>query len=219
MFVFFDSAGDSAGGTMTVTLKRPTEGIGARLVKSWMVNLAGRLEAPMPLDFKEQPALHKAETEIYASHKDLAKAMEPDSPMKAIDSWEHAGLMVSAAPLTWVVLAPSGAHGVHHLTVETEAGAAAARQILARLVRGRFGAGHPRRVLRGSGDCRGGARPGGQSVGGSGSHLVAGRIRAERGREAPGGYAARRSGDDEADGGGAGTVLRSVSGWTGVTAK
>jgi len=124
---------------MTVTLKRPTEGIGARLVKSWMVNLAGRLEAPMPLDFKEQAALHKAETEIYASHKDLVKAMEPEKPMKAIDSWEHAGLLVSAAPLTWVVLAPSGVHGVHHLTVETEG--TAARQILARLVHGASGPG------------------------------------------------------------------------------
>ena len=56
MWVFFDAA----NGQTTVTLKRLTEGISSRLVKGWMLDLAGRLEAPMPLDFKEEPPLHEA---------------------------------------------------------------------------------------------------------------------------------------------------------------
>ena len=55
--------------------------------------------------------------------------------MKPIATWEHAGLMVSAAPLTWVVLAPTGPHGVHHVTVAAES-AAAAKQLLAKLMQG-----------------------------------------------------------------------------------
>src|SRR5260370_40368495 len=43
---------DHANGQTTVTSNRLTEGISSRLVKGWMVDLAGRLEAAMPLDFK-----------------------------------------------------------------------------------------------------------------------------------------------------------------------
>ena len=43
--------------------------------------------------------------------------------------------MVSAAPLAWVVLAPVGPHGVHHVAVSAET-AAAARQLLAKLIQG-----------------------------------------------------------------------------------
>ena len=43
--------------------------------------------------------------------------------------------MVSAAPLTWVVMAPTGLHGVHHVTVAA-ASAAAAKQLLAKLMQG-----------------------------------------------------------------------------------
>jgi hypothetical protein len=44
-------------------------------------------------------------------------------------------MMVSAAPLTWVVLAPAGARGVHHVTIAAES-AVAAKQILAKLIQG-----------------------------------------------------------------------------------
>ena len=44
-------------------------------------------------------------------------------------------MMVSAAPLAWVVLAPAGLHGVHHVTVAAES-AAAAKQLLATLMQG-----------------------------------------------------------------------------------
>ena len=44
-------------------------------------------------------------------------------------------MMVSAAPLTWVVLAPAGLHGVHHVTVAADT-AAAAKQLLAKLMQG-----------------------------------------------------------------------------------
>ena len=71
--------------------------------------------------------------------------------MKPIATWEHAGLMVSAAPLAWVVMAPTGLHGVHRVTVAAES-AAAAKQLLAKLIAGRPEARHLRGLLRGSGD-------------------------------------------------------------------
>ena len=55
MWVFFASA----GGQTTVTLKRPTAGIASLSVKSWMLDLAGRLDAAMPLEFREEPPLHQ----------------------------------------------------------------------------------------------------------------------------------------------------------------
>ncbi len=130
MWMFFDSA----NGQTTVTLKRLTEGISTRLVKGWMLDVAGRLEAPMPLEFKEEPPLREASGEIYASHSDLARALSETS-MKPVSTWQHAGLMVSAAPMTWVVLAPTGLHGVHHVTVAAES-AATAKQLLAKLMQG-----------------------------------------------------------------------------------
>lgn len=130
MWVFFDVA----NGQTTVTLKRLTEGIGSRLVKGWMLDLAGRLDAAMPLDFKEEPPLHEASGEIYAARSDLARAL-PENSMKPVATWQHAGLLVSASPLESVVLAPTGMHGVHRVTVAAES-AAAAKQLLARLMQG-----------------------------------------------------------------------------------
>ena len=55
--------------------------------------------------------------------------------MKPVATWQHAGLLVSASPLEWVVLAPTGLHGVHRVTVAAES-AAAAKQLLAKLMQG-----------------------------------------------------------------------------------
>jgi hypothetical protein len=131
MWVFF---GPAAAQT-TVTLKRPPAGIAGRLVKSWMLDLAGRLDAAMPLEFREEPPLHQVEGDIEASRSDLARALGTTASMRLIATWEHAGMMVSAAPLTWVVLAPAGVRGVHHVTVTAES-AAAAKQLLGKLMLG-----------------------------------------------------------------------------------
>ena len=131
MWVFFAPAGEQT----TVTLKRPTAGINSLLVKSWMLDLAGRLEAAMPLQFLEEPPLHQVEADIEASRNDMARALAADTSLRPITTWEHAGMMVSAAPLTWVVLAPAGARGVHHVTIAAES-AVAAKQILAKLIQG-----------------------------------------------------------------------------------
>lgn len=131
MWVFFEPA----NGQTTVTLKRPTEGINSRLVKSWMLDLAGRLEAAMPLEFKEEPPLHEVGGDIYATRNDLVRALGTETSLKPIATWEHAGVMVSAAPLTRVVLAPAGPHGVHRVTVAAES-AAAAKQLLVKLMQG-----------------------------------------------------------------------------------
>jgi hypothetical protein len=131
MWAFFDAA----GGQTAVTLKRPTEGITSRLVKSWMLELAGRLDAAMPLEFTEEPPLHAVAGDIYASRSDLARALQAEASIQSIATWEHAGLMVSAAPLTSVVLASGGLHGVHRVTVSAPS-AAAAKQLLAKLMQG-----------------------------------------------------------------------------------
>jgi hypothetical protein len=131
MWVFFDPV----NGRTAVTIKRPTEGINTRLVKSWMVDLAGRLEAVMPLEFKEEPPLREAQGEVCASHTDLARALETGTSMKEVATWEHTGLAVSASPLAWVVMTPTGLHGVHHVSAAAES-AAAAKQLLEKLLRG-----------------------------------------------------------------------------------
>jgi hypothetical protein len=128
MWVFFAPAGEQTA----ITLKRPTAGNASLLVKSWMVDLAGRLEAPMPLEFREEPALQEVEGDVEASRSDLARALGTTPSMRPITTWEHAGMMVSAAPITWVVLAPAGLHGAHHVTVATDS-ATAAKQLLAKL--------------------------------------------------------------------------------------
>jgi hypothetical protein len=131
MWVFFDPA----DGRTAVTIKRSTEGINTRLVKSWMVDLAGRMEAVMPLEFKEEPPLRDAQGEVCASRTDLARALDTGTSMKAVVTWEHTGLLVSASPLAWVVMTPTGLHGVHHVTAAAE-NAAAAKQLLAKLMQG-----------------------------------------------------------------------------------
>ena len=131
MWVFFDPA----GGQTMVTLQRPTEGTASLLVKSWMLDLAGRLAASLPLEFKAEPPLHEVEGEICASRSDLARALGAETFMKPVATWQHAGLMVSAAPLAWVVMAPAAQRGVHRVMVAAES-AAAAKQLLAELMQG-----------------------------------------------------------------------------------
>jgi hypothetical protein len=131
IWVFFASA----GGQTTVTLKRPTEGINSRLVKGWMLELAGRLEAEMPLGFTEEPPLREVESDIEASRNDLARVLGTATGMKPVATWLHAGLMVSAAPLRRVVLAPAGLRGGHRVKVGAES-AVEAKQLLAQLMLG-----------------------------------------------------------------------------------
>jgi hypothetical protein len=116
---------EAADGGSKVTIKRPADGTTARLVKGWMLSLAGRMDAPVPLEFKEEPALHSVEGDLYGSARDVARVVQTDASMKMLPTWEHAGLVVSASPLTSVTLAPAGVHGVHHVTVAAETLAAA----------------------------------------------------------------------------------------------
>ncbi len=55
--------------------------------------------------------------------------------MKVLHTWQHAGLIVSASPLTSVTLAPAGVHGIHHVTVTAET-AATAKALWARIQQG-----------------------------------------------------------------------------------
>src|ERR1035441_324078 len=100
MWVFFAPA---VGQTTTVTLKRPTAGIASLLVKNWMLDLAGRLDAAMPLEFREEEHTSELQSDIEASRSDLARALGTTTSMRPIPTWEHAGMLVSVAPLTWVV--------------------------------------------------------------------------------------------------------------------
>ena len=85
--------------------------------------------------------------------------------MKAIATWEHAGLMVSAAPLAWVVLASTGLTACI-TSPSTRRSAAAAEQLLAKLTAGNLEARHMLGVFRGSGNGPGGPQSGRQQVGG-----------------------------------------------------
>jgi hypothetical protein len=120
---------------MLVTMTRPADSITSRLVKTWMLALAGRLNGEIPLVYKDQPALSSADAEIYATPRDVAAALSAQPALKPLPSWQHAGLMVSASPLANVVVSSAGLHGVRHLTVTAQS-AAAARQLLATVVQG-----------------------------------------------------------------------------------
>jgi hypothetical protein len=135
MWAFFEPFGDRT----QVTLKRPADSNSARVVKGWMLDFAGRLNAEMPLVFKEEPGLKTVEGDIYESHKDLAGVLAAQTSLRPLKSWRHGGLFVSAAPLTEVALSPSGLHGVRRLTVTT-ADSAAGKQLLAKLQQGAPGA-------------------------------------------------------------------------------
>ena len=130
MWVEFEPLGQATG----VTLKRPTAPDSSRLAKGWMLELAGRLEAALPLDFQESVPLQTVEGDFWGSRRDAANALAGLPPMQVLSSWEHAGLLVSYAPLASIALAPAGAHGIHHVTVTAET-AGAARQIWAALQR------------------------------------------------------------------------------------
>ena len=120
MWAFFEPSGERT----QVTLKRPADANSTRVVKGWMLDFAGRLNADMPLMFKEEPGLRTAEGEIYESRKDLAGVLAAQPGLRPLKSWRHGGLFVSAAPLTEVALSPSGLRGVRRLTVTTEDAAA-----------------------------------------------------------------------------------------------
>ncbi len=135
MWAFFEPSVDQT----QVTLKRPADANSTRVVKSWMLDLAGRLNANAPLAFKEEPGLRTVESEIYESRKDLAGALAAQPSLRPLKSWRHSGLFVSAAPLMEVALSQVGLHGVRRLTVTTE-DAAAGKQLMAQLRQGAPGA-------------------------------------------------------------------------------
>jgi len=118
---------------MTVTLKRPAgAATGTLLAKTWILNLSGRMDAPLPLTFQELPPMRVVEADVYGSGRDLARAFQGDASMKPLPTWEHAGVVVSASPMVSITLARGGLHGVHHVTVAAES-VPMAKQLLARL--------------------------------------------------------------------------------------
>jgi len=128
MWVFF--ARD--GGSLNVTIKRPTDAATEPLAKGWMLQIAGRTGGELPPRFEEKPAMRSVESQLYGSRKDLARALANQPAFHLLETWQHAGLLVSAAPLTRIELTNSGQRGMHRITVTAET-AAAARQLANRL--------------------------------------------------------------------------------------
>jgi hypothetical protein len=126
---------EGAGELTLVTMKRPADSITGRLIKNWMLGFAGRLQAEIPLTYKDLPALYSADADIYATPKDVAAALRGQASLKPLASWQHQGLVVSAAPMESVTMSSAGVHGVHRLTVTAES-AVAARQLLAKVMLG-----------------------------------------------------------------------------------
>jgi hypothetical protein len=130
MWVDFEPSGDSTG----ITLKRPTAPDSNRLAKGWMLELAGRLEAPLPLEFLESTPMHLVSGDLWASQRDAARALDSTLSMVSLPSWQHAGLLVASSPLATIEFARSGLQGIHHVTVTAES-SAAAKQIWTSLQR------------------------------------------------------------------------------------
>jgi hypothetical protein len=105
---------------LTVTMKRPADSITARMVKSWMLEFAGRLGAEIPIAYRELPAPVTAETDIYATPKDLPAIFKSLPTMKAVPTWAHRGVAVSATPMLSVAMDSAGVHGIHHVTLIAE---------------------------------------------------------------------------------------------------
>jgi hypothetical protein len=131
IWVAFDPKGEET----LVTMKTPVDSVTGRMARGWMLNLAGRLGGSLPLTYKELPPLRTAAADIYATPRDVKSILESQTGLKTVASWQHPALLVSAAPMTNVVLSAAGLHGVHHVTVTAET-EAAAKQLLARIVQG-----------------------------------------------------------------------------------
>jgi len=124
------------GGAQTaVSMKRPADSITNRLVRSWMLTIAGRLGAEIPLTYKELAPLRSASSDIFATARDVASIVRSEPALKPLASWQHAGLIAGASPLVSIVIDSAGLHGAHRVTVTAET-AEAARQLLARVVQG-----------------------------------------------------------------------------------
>jgi len=126
------SSGDAP---LTVTMRRPSDSITNRLVRGWMLEFAGRLGAEIPIQYREHPYPTTAEMDVYATHKDLSPIFKSMPGMKALNSWQHLGLAVSAQPLLSVAMDHAGLHGMHHVSLLAE-NAAAMKQLTAALIQG-----------------------------------------------------------------------------------
>ena len=115
-----------------VTLKKPSDAGSTSLAKSWMLDIAGRLNAVLPLVFKEEPGLPTVENEIYTSRRDLAAVLASQPALRSLASWRHGGLFVAAEPLTRIALSTSGPRGARQLMVTT-VDLPSARSLLAKL--------------------------------------------------------------------------------------
>ncbi|HXB75446.1 MAG TPA: hypothetical protein VNY05_44855 [Candidatus Acidoferrales bacterium] len=115
MWAVFESPEDRT----RVTLKKPSDAASASLAKSWMLDIAGRLNAALPLVFREEPGLRTVGSEIYTSRRDLAAIVAAQPAFRSLETWRHSGLFVSAEPLTKIALSTSALHGARQLTVTT----------------------------------------------------------------------------------------------------
>jgi hypothetical protein len=127
MWVFFAPA----EGGLNVTVKRPTEAGIVTIAKSWILQLAGRSEADEPV-FEELLPLRLAESKLSGSRREVVRALEGQPSFRPLDSTEHAGLLVSAAPLSRVALERGEVKGVHRLIVMAES-LPSARQLMTKL--------------------------------------------------------------------------------------
>jgi hypothetical protein len=127
--------GFSESDPIIVTMKRPADSITSRLVKSWMLAFAGRIGAEVPIQYRELPVPVTAEAEVYATPKDFPVIFKAIPSIKAVSTWEHLGIAVSAAPMFSVAMDAAGSHGVHHVKLIAE-NAAALRQLNAALAQG-----------------------------------------------------------------------------------
>ncbi|HXA48939.1 MAG TPA: hypothetical protein VNV86_01475 [Candidatus Acidoferrum sp.] len=127
MWVFFASA----DGGLNVTMKRPTDAATARIAKGWILQIAGRSGGESPV-FEELPPMRSVESNVSASRREVARVLEAQPSFRMLETREHAGLLVSAAPLARVLMERASVRGVHHVIATAET-LPAARQLSTRL--------------------------------------------------------------------------------------
>jgi len=116
---------------LDVTMRRATDPATLLLAKGWMLQIAGRTRSDVPVRFEELPPLARVQDRYLGSRRDLARALEDQGNFHMIDTWQHAGLLVSDSPLARITLEPDG-HGIHHYTVSALS-AAVAQKLSARI--------------------------------------------------------------------------------------
>jgi hypothetical protein len=128
---FYLSVKPSAAGS-SITLRRAADSAQTRSVKSWMLEVAGRLLLEGPLSFHEAGAVQAVSLDVFGSRRDVAEAVKRVQPELRPMPSKLSALFVAPDPFTEVELESGGSNGMNRLQVIMEK-QADARSLLAKI--------------------------------------------------------------------------------------